>query len=127
MDKETNNHFTLKNNVISLEVDSLSGAWLGLYGGRSSRSWLRSGGEGRAGLPFVGASAIHEGHNVAMNYQQSGPAGLLGTSARGGVTTSLALCDTHLSFICHLPDRRGPRSGVCVDLDHMDLEGGSPQ
>jgi len=107
---------------LSLCVDTDTGRWLSLVGGKRERNWLAAGAD--TGLPFVaGTGELPAGHAVQMKVHQEA-AELAGRSLRGGITERLWVEADVLWGELTLPQRRGPRSGWILDLDHLDRQSG---
>jgi hypothetical protein len=109
---------------LGLTVDRDTGQWLSLTGGRTNRSWLSPVAADAPGLPFLSGGPVDPGVLVplACTAGETNATIVSGASRRGGCTVRLSSGGDHLVAEYRFPDRRGPRAGVHIPLDHLDLE-----
>ena len=108
---------------LTLTTDPETGRWVSLVGGKCPGNWLSNAEDSCCGLPFIGASALDRGCSIPVCYAQAEDGSLQAVSERGEVRVSVEAKGEGLAATVRLPDRRGPRSGWCLDLNHLDLPG----
>jgi len=120
------NPISVSSPKLLLEIDPQNGRWLSLRGGKTQRSWLAA--DSDCGFPFVaGTGEVPCGHPIALSYG-NGATSLEGRSERGGISLQLQCEGDALVAELTLPPRRGPRSGLILDLDHLDRgDGDDPE
>lgn len=106
---------------LQLTVDPDTGRWLKLEGGKNDSNWLSNEKDAKTGLPFVNATGLDQGNMIPVQYGVPTADRWVGTSIRGEVSVTIEPNPLGLTATMRMPDRRGPRSGWCLDLNHLDL------
>lgn len=115
--QRANTAVTIHGGDVTLTIDPTTGRWRSLHGGTTTRSWLAE--RSDAGLPFVNATGAELGAAIELPTMPH-DAGSIGVSHRGGTRLAVSGHDAALTLELTLPDHRGPRSGLRLDLDHLD-------
>lgn len=118
---EENGMHRLRFHDLELTIDPESGRWLKLVGGKVASNWLSNEAGARTGLPFVSATALDQGNVIPVRYESPTAESWVGKSLRGEVSVTVEPNPLGLTARLRMPDRRGPRAGWCLDLNHLDL------
>jgi hypothetical protein len=110
-----------------VELDRGSGAIIGLYTLGSASNWVATPPAGRFGVPFFNGTQDQE--SFLALHPTKGDQGLLGPlfqSYSGRTRVQYAFGEPWIHIDAQLPRDSGPRAGLSLDLNILDLPTGSP-
>ncbi|MCC6580908.1 MAG: hypothetical protein IT440_10745 [Phycisphaeraceae bacterium] len=121
----TTSAIELQQGGIRLVFDPQTNHVTGLYGGASEADWISHAQGRRFGVPFVAGTQQTE-TDVMLTRREIEPHRLIARSESRLTTLTWTMREDHVHAELSLPPRRGPRSGLSLDLDMLDLPDGNP-
>lgn len=98
----------------------------GLYSPGNMSNWLAEGDQYRFGVPFVNGTQAEETFLSLTSRVAEGDAALIAASPSGATRVEYVFRDDHIAIGATLPVDCGPRTGIELDLQLLDLPTGIP-